>query len=261
VRISVDIEKSLWSGDRAFRLRVAFVSGDESTVIFGPSGSGKTLTIQAIAGLVRPDAGRISLGEGTLFDSVAGIDIPVRKRGVGFLFQDYALFPHITVAQNIAYPLTRFWEWRIPDRVRLEVEEIMDAFEIRGLAACLPRELSGGQRQRVALARALVRRPSVLLLDEPFSALDTPLRARMREELLALRRRFKVPLVMITHDPEDVEVFGETIVHIEEGAVRDVVRGSSSEACCSRPFPSSLTACQPPALRINPPPMNSGLRP
>ncbi len=224
MRISVDIEKGLQSGDRAFRLRVAFSSGGESTVIFGPSGSGKTLTIQAIAGLVRPDAGRIVLGEGTLFDSVAGIDLPVRKRGVGFLFQDYALFPHLTVAQNIAYPLTRFWEWRIPDRVRLEVEEIMDAFEILGLAACLPRELSGGQRQRVALARALVRRPTVLLLDEPFSALDTPLRARMREELLALRRRFRVQLVMITHDPADVEVFGETLVYIEEGAVRNVVR-------------------------------------
>lgn len=229
MRIEVDIEKGVRSGDRLFRLQAAFVSASESMVIFGPSGSGKTLTLQAISGLVRPDAGRILLNGHTLFDAKAKIDVPVRKRGVGFLFQDYALFPHLTVERNIAYPLTRFWEWRIPKRVRGEVEEIMDAFEIRGLAASLPRELSGGQRQRVALARALVRRPSILLLDEPFSALDIPLRAKMREELLGIQRRFRIPLVMITHDPADVEVFGDTLVRIENGTVQDVVERGGSE--------------------------------
>ncbi|OQX04583.1 MAG: hypothetical protein BWK76_28540 [Desulfobulbaceae bacterium A2] len=206
---------------RRFTLEVAFGTQDALTVIFGPSGSGKTMSIQAIAGLLRPDGGSIRLHGRVLFDSAARVNLPVRRRHVGYLFQQHALFPHLTVANNVAYPLRGFWRRALSPESRREVTEIMQACEIEGLAASLPRDLSGGQQQRVALARALVRRPEILLLDEPFSALDTGLRARMREELLAIRQRFDVPLVMITHDPADVEVFGDTVVHIAHGRVLD----------------------------------------
>lgn len=224
MKLAVDIHKTLRSKEREFRLHATFAAADDCTVIFGPSGSGKSLTIQAIAGLVSPDHGRIQVGDRLLYDSAAGVDLPARHRAVGYLFQDYALFPHLTVRENIAYPLKKPWQWGIPAAIRAEVAEIMDTFEIASLAGNHPHELSGGQKQRVALARALIRKPSLLLLDEPFSALDATLRQRMRLELLELRQRFGVPLVVITHDPADVEVFGDTLVVFGHGRVAEVSR-------------------------------------
>ena len=222
MKLRVDIEKTLRSRDREFHLHAAFSSSDDLTVIFGASGSGKSLTIQAIAGLVTPERGKITVADRVLYDHEQEVNLLARHRQVGYLFQDYALFPHLTVRENIAYPMKKSWQWGIPAYLRQEVAEIMEAFEIAPLAKNYPHELSGGQKQRVALARAMIKRPSLLLLDEPFSALDAMLRQRMRLELLEIRKRYAVPLVVITHDPADVEVFGDTLVIFANGQVEEV---------------------------------------
>ena len=223
MNILVDIKKRLWSGRRVFSLEVSFASDQDVVVLFGPSGAGKSLTLQAIAGLITPDAGRIVAGERVLFDAERHIRVPARRRDVGYVFQDYALFPHLTVAQNVAFGLKRGWPWYLPRGERLRLEEVLDIFELTPLRHSLPRDLSGGQRQRVALARALIRRPSLLLLDEPFSALDALLRAKMRRELLKVQARFKVPVILITHDPEDVAALAETVVVYDTGRIRQVL--------------------------------------
>lgn len=221
--IEVDIRKTVRSTGREFTLDVAFRCDSERSVMFGPSGAGKSLTLRAIAGLETPDHGRISVAGKTLFDSEAGINVPSRDRSVAYLFQDYALFPHLTVEQNIGFGLRPWWRLR-PDRnVQSRVGELLDLFELRGLGHAYPWQLSGGQKQRVALARALIRQPDVLLLDEPFAALDPLLRDRMRAELLKTQFRFKVPMLAITHDPEDVSALAETLVLLDQGRVTKVV--------------------------------------
>ena len=223
MKILVDIKKRLWSGRRVFRLEVTFASDKDFVVLFGPSGVGKSLTLQTIAGLTTPDEGRIVVGERTIFDSSRKIRVPARYRNVGYVFQDYALFPHLTVAQNVSFGLKQGWPWYLPRGERLRLEEVLEIFELTPLKACLPRDLSGGQRQRVALARALIRRPSLLLLDEPFSSLDALLRVKMRQELLKIKERFSIPVILITHDPEDVAALAETVVVYEPGRVSKIV--------------------------------------
>jgi molybdate transport system ATP-binding protein len=222
MKILGDIKKQLGSGHRVFNLEVSFASDKDVIVLFGPSGAGKSLTLQALAGLMTPDAGRIVVGERVLFDASRNLTIPARHRDIGYVFQDYALFPHLTVAKNVAFGLARTWPRHLaqPDRQRLN--EVLDALELAPLRDSLPRDLSGGQRQRVALARALIRRPKLLLLDEPFSALDAPLRARTRQELLRLQERFQQPVVLITHDPEDVAALAQTVVVYDCGRVSQV---------------------------------------
>jgi molybdate transport system ATP-binding protein len=221
MKIAVDFELTLHSGKHRFKLRISFSSEDDRMVMFGPSGSGKSVTIQAIAGLLTPDRGRIALGDRVLFDSETGINLPSRQRQVGYLFQDYALFPHMTVEENIGFPLKRLW--RLPLPAKRQVEELMALFELEPLAKSLPQDLSGGQRQRAALARALIRRPQVLLLDEPFSALDIWLRTKMRQELADIQSRFQIPLIIITHDLEDVRMFAETLVVYGMGRISRVI--------------------------------------
>ncbi len=198
-------------------------------MLFGPSGSGKTLTVKAIAGLLRPDAGRIIIGGSILFDHQQNIDIPARRRNIGYVPQDYALFPHLNVADNLGFGLPKRWPgwWDREDRRR--VTEFLEIFELTNLSASLPRDLSGGQRQRVALARALIRNPKLLLLDEPFSALDALLRAKMRQELLKIQERFSIPVILITHDPEDVAALARTVVVYEHGRVSKIMSISQDD--------------------------------
>jgi molybdate transport system ATP-binding protein len=223
MRIEVDIGKTLRSNGRDFTLDVKFVCEDDLGVVFGPSGAGKSLTLRAIAGLERPDYGRIVVAGNVVFDSVARIDVPASKRAVGYLFQDYALFPHLTVEENVGFGLKRWWQRELPADGARRVGDLLDLFELRGLGRAHPWQLSGGQRQRVALARALIRHPDVLLLDEPFAALDPLLRERMRRELVNTRALFKVPMLVITHDPEDVAVLAETLVVLEQGRIANTV--------------------------------------
>ena len=212
--LDLDIRKTLRSGKQAFQLDVRLSTDSQRIVIIGPSGSGKSLTLKAIAGLLRPDAGHIRLDDRILFDAARGIDLPPQKRELAYVFQDYALFPHLTVRQNIAFPLAGGWfNPRRRDR-HAQADYWCDAFQLGHVADQYPDELSGGQKQRTALARALVTRPRALLLDEPFAALDRDLRALMRKELKELQQRLRVPMVLITHDPEDAEVFGEHVLDL-----------------------------------------------
>ncbi|MFZ2852654.1 MAG: ATP-binding cassette domain-containing protein [Rhodocyclaceae bacterium] len=215
----LDIDKSVRSGKRTFRLHVRFSSDSQRIVIFGSSGSGKSMTLKAIAGLIKPDSGHIRLDRSALFDSAAGIDLRPQARQVAYLFQDYALFPHLTVRQNIGFGL--FGGLRNPPAgQQLEaVDYWLDAFHLDHLAHQYPADISGGQQQRTALARALIARPRALLLDEPFSALDPGLRRKMRLELDELQRRLSVPMILITHDPEDADVFGDQVLCLNDGRI------------------------------------------
>jgi molybdate transport system ATP-binding protein len=217
----VNIEKTVRSARRSFELRVRFTTHARRTVIFGPSGAGKSLTLQALAGLLTPDAGRISFGDELLFDAAAGIDVPARRRGFGYLFQDYALFPKLNVRQNIAFGLSAGLRNPSAQVAQEAVDRWLRAFELADVAAQRPDELSGGQRQRTALARALVHSPRALLLDEPFSALDPALRDRMRAELDELLQRIGIPLLMITHDPQDLDWFGDAALYLCDGAITE----------------------------------------
>ena len=223
MRIEVDVRKTLRSSGRDFTLDVKFVCEDDLGVVFGPSGAGKSLTLRAIAGLEKPDHGRIVVAGKVVFDSAAGIDVPACERAVGYLFQDYALFPHLTVEENIGFGVKRWWQRSLPAPALRRVADLLELFELRGLNGAYPAQLSGGQRQRVALARALIRHPDVLLLDEPFAALDPMLRQRMRRELVNTRALFKVPMLVITHDPEDVAVLAETLVVLDQGRIARTV--------------------------------------
>ncbi len=217
----VDIHKTVRSERRSFELHVRFTTSARRTVIFGPSGAGKSLTLQALAGLIQPDTGRIAFGNEVLFDAAAGIDIQARRRGFGYLFQDYALFPKLNVRQNIAFGLSAGLRNPSAQVHHETVEHWLRAFELVEVAAQRPDELSGGQRQRTALARALVHSPRALLLDEPFSALDPELRERMRAELDELLRRIEIPVVMITHDPEDLDWFGDDSLYLRAGVIAE----------------------------------------
>jgi molybdate transport system ATP-binding protein len=217
--LDLDIRKTLRAGKQSFQLDVRLKTDSQRIVILGPSGSGKSLTLKAIAGLLRPDAGHIRIDDRVLFDAGRGIDLAPQKRELAYVFQDYALFPHLTVRQNIAFPLVRGWFNPRRHQGYEQADYWCEAFQLRHLAEQYPDELSGGQKQRTALARALVTRPRALLLDEPFAALDPALRALMRTELKDLQHRLQVPMVLITHDPEDAAVFGDHVVDLRDGRI------------------------------------------
>jgi molybdate transport system ATP-binding protein len=191
---------------------------DPVTVLFGPSGSGKTTLLRALAGLDRPEAGAIAFDGETWFDHARGVFVPPQARGLGFLFQEYALFPHLTVAANIAFGLHRV-ERR--DR-EARIAALAELFGIAALLHRRPAELSGGQRQRVALARALAPRPRLLLLDEPLSSLDAPTRDAVRDELRHLLEGSGVPAIVVTHDRTEALALGDRLVVMVDGAVRQV---------------------------------------
>jgi molybdate transport system ATP-binding protein len=213
----VELRRRFEHARARFELQVRFASDARRLVLFGPSGAGKTQTLRMIAGLTDPDAGHIRLDGRTLFDARAGIDLPARERRLAYVFQDYALFPHLDVVQNIAFALAG--GWRNPGREARDprVAQWLDALDLGAVAHLHPEQLSGGQRQRVALARALVAEPRALLLDEPFAALDAALSERLRDELAELQVRLALPLLLITHDAADVRRFGDEVLEIEAG--------------------------------------------
>lgn len=223
MRIEVSIRRTLRSKGREFHLEVEFTCQDDVSVVFGASGSGKSATLRAIAGLDQPDSGRIVVDGRVLFDSARGIDVPARMRSVGYVFQDYALFPHLTVEENVALPVNPWWRRRPAREAAKRVRDLLEIFEIASLSQSYPWQISGGQRQRVGLARTLIKKPAILLLDEPFAALDPLLRIRMRQELLNTQWLFKVPMLVITHDPQDVAALAENLVVLRKGRVERTV--------------------------------------
>jgi molybdate transport system ATP-binding protein len=216
--LDVQLRLALQSPGRRFELDASFVSRTARTALMGASGSGKSTVLLAIAGLVPHARGHVRVGGQTLLDTDQGIDLPARARGVGLVFQDYALFPHMTVEQNLAFGLRRLGQ-RQAEADGARIDALVQQFDLAKLRDAWPRHLSGGQRQRVALARALAPRPHLLLLDEPLSALDTPLRSRLRAELAEMLERVQVPTLLVTHDPSDVEALAQSVVHLGEGRV------------------------------------------
>ena len=210
-RLEVRLQKRL----PGFSLDVEWSAGDGVAVLFGPSGAGKTVTLQCLAGLMRPDAGRVMVDGRVLFDAMGRVDVPPQQRRVGYVFQGYALFPHLTVAANVGYGL----RGRPRAERQARVADVLGRLGIANLADRHPGELSGGQRQRVALGRALATDPALLLLDEPLSALDLPLRRALRDELRAILADWGTAAVVVTHDFTEAYRLGDRIVVYEEGRV------------------------------------------
>jgi molybdate transport system ATP-binding protein len=215
----VDVQQRLQQGAARFDLHVAFKSRAQRLVLFGPSGAGKTQTLRLIAGITRPDRARVVVAGRVLHDSAAGIVLSPQQRRLGHVFQDYALFPHLTVQQNIGFALHRGWLNPSPRFSAEPVERWMASFGLCAVAGQYPHQLSGGQRQRTALARALVNQPDALLLDEPFAALDKGLRQHLRDELVALQAQIGLPMLLITHDDDDLRALADEVVTLDQGRV------------------------------------------
>jgi molybdate transport system permease protein len=236
VALEVQIEKRL----PGFALDVAFTAGPAALSILGPSGAGKTMLLRCIAGIVRPDRGRIALDGRAFFDSELAIQLLARERNLGLLFQHYALFPHRTVTENIAFGLRH-----LPSADRAaRVKDLVQRTHISGFEQRYPHELSGGEQQRVALARALAIEPKALLLDEPLSALDTHLRSQMESLLQETITSYQRPTLLVTHNIEEAYRLGEQLLVLSRGRV--AAFGSKQEIFCHPPTRevAQLTGCK-----------------
>ena len=199
-------------------LNVRLALDAEVLALFGPSGSGKSMTLKLIAGIEKPDSGLVRSGNRTLYDSSARVNQPPQRRHIGYVPQHYALFPHMTALENIAFPLQKGLGWsrqRAVERAR----ELLETFGLPALAETLPLRLSGGQQQRVAIARALAGEPEVLLLDEPFAALDAPTREDLREEFRLIQGRLDIPVLLVTHDLEEAATLASRMAVIVDGRI------------------------------------------
>jgi molybdate transport system ATP-binding protein len=201
------LDVSIYRPLDGFTLDVHFSTDTPMSALVGPSGSGKTLTLRSVAGVFTPDAGRIVLDGEPLFDSERGIDLPPQARRVGYVPQQYALFPHLNVQENVGFGL---WGVSTAERTR-RVGELLELVDLVGLEKRRPHQLSGGQQQRVALARALIVRPKILLLDEPFAALDSGIRQPLRLSLLDLQQTLGFRALLVTHDPADAAIAGQQL--------------------------------------------------
>ncbi len=215
----VALRKLLRQGTSTFQVDVAFRSSARRVVLFGPSGAGKTQTLKMIAGIVSPDAGRVAVGDRVLYDSERRVRTTPQQRRLAYMFQDYALFPHLTVRQNVAFAARQGLLNPARAMANDAVDRWIATFGLEAIAGHYPHQISGGQRQRTALARALVSEPAALLLDEPLAALDKGLRERLREELKALQTQLGLPLLLITHDDDDVRSLAEDVICLEAGRV------------------------------------------
>ncbi len=211
------------------------VNGFSVTALFGPSGCGKTTVLRCLAGLERPNDGVIEFDGRPWFRSTPPLSLSPQQRDIGFLFQDYALFPHLTVAQNIGFGLQGDGDSNRHGRV----DQMLELFELSGLEPRYPHQISGGQQQRVALARVLARQPKLLLLDEPLSALDATLREQLRRELRRLLAEFGIPVVVVTHDRTEAIALADQVAVMESGRIRQI--GSMQEVFTR---PSDLTVAR-----------------
>lgn len=236
MELIVDIKKKLHN----FTLSVSFKCTNSILGILGESGCGKSMTLRCIAGLVRPDEGKIILNGRTLFDSDAKINIPIKDRKIGFLFQNYALFPHMTVERNIGYALKNLSS----AKRKKVIDDMLNMMQIEDLRKRYPHEISGGQQQRVALARALAVNPEVLLLDEPFSALDNHLRNIMIKQMISTLSEYRGVTLFVTHNLEEAyQICGDLMIISNgkksgEGNKKDIFKNPPSLAC------ARLTGCK-----------------
>jgi molybdate transport system ATP-binding protein len=214
---------------RSFRLELELELGRETLALVGPSGAGKSSVLRSIAGLLRPERGRIALGTETWTDTERGIELPPERRSVGLVFQEYALFPHLDVRRNVAFG------------GRERVDELLARFRISHLAGARPGALSGGERQRVALARALARDPAVLLLDEPLAALDAHTRSTVRAELGELLDELALPTLLVTHDFEDAAALADRVGVIVGGRILQLAAADELVAAPADAFVASFT--------------------
>jgi molybdate transport system ATP-binding protein len=215
--LAARIRKQRRSGSvPSFVLDVSIEVSAGITILFGPSGAGKSTLLDCIAGLARPDAGQIVAGGEVLFDSASDINVPAQQRRIAYVFQSLALFPHLTLEENVAYGLNG-----LPKQERQRcVREILQAFRVEKLGKQKPGEISGGERQRIALARSLVTEPRVLLLDEPMTGLDAGLKAAIVDDLRTWNAAKRIPVLYVTHSREEVDALGERVITIENGRVR-----------------------------------------
>jgi molybdate transport system ATP-binding protein len=221
--LAVEIRKRFANRDRDFQLDTSFAVPPGIAIVFGPSGAGKTTLLDCIAGLSTPDSGRIVVGSCIFLNTAQGTDLPVQRRRVGYVFQDLALFPHLTVEKNVQYGLTAF----STSERRRRTETILESFRIPHLRARRPGEISGGERQRVALARALVTDPCLLLLDEPLAALDAATKSKIVDDLRAWNQAHRIPILYVTHSREEVFALGERVLVLESGSI--VAQGTPHE--------------------------------
>jgi molybdate transport system ATP-binding protein len=210
--LKVQLGKRYSNAQGDFLLDTAFTVAPGITIIFGPSGAGKTTLLDCIAGLSTPDSGKVTIDDRILLDHARGKNIPVQQREIGYVFQDLALFPHLTVGKNVGYGLTG------SDR-RHKSDAILESFRIAHLRDRKPKEISGGERQRVALARALVTDPCILLLDEPLAALDAATKSKIIDDLRAWNAAHGIPILYITHNREEVFALGDRVLVLENGRI------------------------------------------
>jgi molybdate transport system ATP-binding protein len=222
-RLDARFEKRLAAREQEFVVAVAFEAAAGFTILFGPSGAGKTTVLDCIAGLTLPDSGRISIGDRLLFDSSASTDVAVAQRRVGYVFQSLAIFPHMTVRDNVGYGLAHLSH---PERAA-RVDAILEAFRVAPLARRKAREISGGESQRTALARTLVTDPEILLLDEPLAAIDAPTKAQIIDDLREWNRAHQIPILYVTHSREEVFALGERVIVLDAGRI--VAQGTPHE--------------------------------